>query len=132
MLTLDAQLAASASVTRLVCGPDFVVAAGLCGRLRAWQAPRPRARVSLGAAGGARVAVGLVFEEAAGPWTLVLDESSLYDLANDHKATHAYRYVSAVAPDGRFAVALTDGTPSGAKKEGEEGGEGEGDKEEKK
>eukprot|EP00966_Prymnesium_polylepis_P215730 4995306-Prymnesium_polylepis.1 len=35
-----------ASVTSLTCGPDFVVATGLCGRLRAWRAPPPRAATS--------------------------------------------------------------------------------------
>ena len=123
-----------AAVTRLSCGPDFVVAAGLCGRLRAWQAPpppppasppaAPRLRLSLTPAAGtelaARRAVCISLEwsaaaattaapaAAATDWKLVLDESSRYELANQRFTSYPYRFITAVAPDGRFVTATSD------------------------
>lgn len=97
---------AAASVTSLVCGTNFVVATGLCGFLRAWQVPPPRVRISLQTTGNRVSVFSLV--ESVGPWTLVLSESSLYELANGRMTTHPYRYISSVATDGRFAVAMAD------------------------
>ena len=89
-LTPDAD--APASCTQLACGANCVVAVGLCGRLRAWR----------------RQASEHVADAAAAPgWELVLDESSSYELANNRRSSHPYRYLSGIAPDGRFAVATT-------------------------
>ena len=101
--------ARAASVTSLTSGRDFVIATGLCGRLRAWRAPSPSAVATVSATSSRRVEVRVELGPAAGAeWQLVLDESSVYDLANDRKSSHPYRYVSEVTDDGRFAVA----TPS--------------------
>eukprot|EP00964_Phaeocystis_antarctica_P144207 scaffold109942_cov60-Phaeocystis_antarctica.AAC.1 len=80
----------SSSVTVLRSGPDFVVAAGLCGWLRAWQL-RPAEQTS-----------EEVSEEA---WVLVLDEHSTYDLPNGRTSSHPFRCV-AVA-DGELAASTT-------------------------
>ncbi|KAL1527986.1 hypothetical protein AB1Y20_009357 [Prymnesium parvum] len=95
----------AASVTSLTAGPDFVIATGLCGRIRAWQAP-PRARLAFLPAGASRLVVRV--EVAAAPpeaWALVLDESSAYALPNARTSCHPYRYVALSTADLRFAVA---------------------------
>ena len=77
------ELARSASVTTLRAGDDYVIASGLCGRLRAWQLSPPST------------------------WRLVLDENSLRELANAHTTCSPYRYVSEVSDDGRWCAATT-------------------------
>lgn len=88
----------AASVTMLRCGPDFVVAAGLCGRLRAWR-QKPAASTSGGGAGSTSSGGG------EGAWELVLDEESTYDLPNGRRSTHPYRCLALA--DGLLAAATT-------------------------
>ena len=86
------------------------MAVGLCGRLRAWRAPPATLRPSLEPTGAACVRVGLSNELVASGWELVVDESSRYELANRHTSSHAYRFLSPISADGRFAVATTEGS----------------------
>jgi len=80
-----------ASCTALACGTDCVVAVGLCGRLRAW-------RLSSGSSSDS---------SSVSSWQLVLDESSVYELANSRQSSHPYRFLSPITAAGRFAVATT-------------------------
>ncbi len=104
-------LAKSASVVKLSCGPDCVVAIGLCGRLRAWKKPAPRVRLMLTVrpgSVGASVKVDTVGADA--PWTLVLSDSSMYELANNRRTSHPYIHLSAISPAGRFVAATIETT----------------------
>lgn len=104
-LSLDSE----ASVTALRAGPDFVIAVGLCGRLRAWRAAPCRAVVlTLACSEEGRVKLRLQPVSCTADWLLVLDESSVYELANKRQSSHPFRFLSEVMPDGRFAAA----TPS--------------------
>lgn len=102
-------LAASASVIKLSCGPSCVVAVGLCGQLRAWQKPAFVVRLKLAVRLGT---VGATLNvEAAGvdaPWTLVLSDSSMYELPHDRKSSHPYVHLSAISPAGRFVAATIE------------------------
>ena len=100
-----------ASVTTVRTGDDCVVAVGLAGRLRAWKRPAPRVRLLLGShpSGGtaARLSLYSATDEA---WPCVLDQSSAYELANDRKSTHPYRFLTGISPEGRFVAATIEPT----------------------
>ena len=112
MPALLGTLAESASVIKLSCGPNFVVAVGLCGQLRAWQKPAFVVRLKLAVRPGTVGAVGATLNvEAAGvdaPWTLVLSDSSMYELPHGRKSSHPYVHLSAISPAGRFVAATIE------------------------
>ena len=104
-------LAACASVTSLSCGPDCVVAVGLCGRLRAWRKPKPTIRLSLQVSEqGITASISLDTAAANIPWELVLSESSAYEVANNRRSSHPYAQLSNITSSGRFVAATIEPT----------------------
>ena len=107
-------------LAQLACGEDCIVAVGLCGRLRAWHRESPSAAppgdggVSLTLSPASATSVVLALSWAPPPaadtggWKLVLDENSRYELANHRFSSHAYRFLSEISADGRFAVGTTE------------------------
>ena len=120
-MTTNVGKLASATCTQLACGEDCIVAVGLCGRLRAWRRASPLAAppgdggVSLMLSPASATSVVLTLSAPppaadTGGWKLVLDESSRYALANNRFSSHAYRFLSDISADGRFAVGTTEAT----------------------
>ncbi|KAL3918906.1 MAG: hypothetical protein SGPRY_005828 [Prymnesium sp.] len=89
------------------CGRDCLIASGLCGTLRAWQAS-PTAVAILSPTGARSVVVRvLVAPSEAREWKLVLNESSIYPIANQRTSSHPYRFISPLTDDKRFATATS-------------------------
>ena len=105
----------SSSVTVLRSGADFVVAAGLCGWLRAWQLraeppskevctapgclllhnPHTDTLLSLSLSLSLSLFLHLrYYLPSVQAWVLVLDERSTYDLPNGRTSSHPFRFVA--------------------------------------
>ena len=101
-----------ASVTQIVCGRDTIVATGLCGRLRGWtrragETPNAKPNTSgehADSVGEKMAAVEISYgsnvDDEVGSqlppppkWTLSLDESSTFEVANNRKSSYPYRYL---------------------------------------
>ena len=105
-------LAACASITKVSCGKDCIVAVGLCGRLRAWCRPAPHVRLSLTVGPGGTVSAAMASDAGGAdePWIVALSESSMYELANNRQSSHPYAHLSAISAAGRFVAATLEQT----------------------
>ena len=96
----------SSSVTVLRSGADFVVAAGLCGWLRAWQLRAEPSEEVCTAHGclslhsdtllslSLSLSIPHIIYHLFQAWVLVLDERSTYDLPNGRTSSHPFRFVA--------------------------------------